>query len=327
MVQNPLISVIVPVYNVEDYLHRCVESILNQTYPHLEIILVDDGAKDNSGAICDEYALRDNRVRVIHQENGGQSKARNAGLDAATGEYIAFVDSDDYLAEDAYEAMLAMALREQVKLISAGRFDVSSRTGKVEAGLCPKCTEVISMEQMLGRMFTWNGCDCSPCDKLYHRELFRTVRFPSFRGNEDTAVLYRIVEQTDRVGMLDKPIYYYFHRPGSTSNEGLSPMTFHFHQGTEKIYPYIAETYPAVKNEVRYFRVRSLIYTLQSLDLATEADRNRYLDVYKEQKRNLREHLWFILTSPLFGRKERITHLLIGLGLYRPLRKFLTRNK
>ena len=103
MNQNPRISVIVPVYNVEQYLPRCVESILAQTYENLEILLVDDGAKDGSGAICDAYARQDERVKVIHKENGGLSSARNAGIDASTGEYLSFVDSDDWIEPDMYE--------------------------------------------------------------------------------------------------------------------------------------------------------------------------------------------------------------------------------
>ena len=105
--QNPLISVIVPVYKVEKYLHRCVDSILVQTYTNLEIILVDDGSPDRCGAICDEYAAKDSRIRVIHQENGGLSAARNAGLDVCSGEYIAFVDSDDWLDPEMYAVMMA----------------------------------------------------------------------------------------------------------------------------------------------------------------------------------------------------------------------------
>lgn len=101
--KDDLISVIVPVYNVEKYLHKCINSILNQTYKNLEIILIDDGSTDNSGKICDEYALKDNRIKVIHKENGGLSSARNAGLDICSGDYIGFVDSDDYIAEDMYE--------------------------------------------------------------------------------------------------------------------------------------------------------------------------------------------------------------------------------
>ena len=104
--KNPLISVIVPVYKVEQYLHRCVDSILAQTYTNLEIILIDDGSPDRSGAICDEYAAKDSRIRVIHQKNAGLGAARNAGLDVCSGEYIAFVDSDDTLPEDALEQLI-----------------------------------------------------------------------------------------------------------------------------------------------------------------------------------------------------------------------------
>ena len=114
MEKNPLISVIVPIYDVESYLPKCVESVLRQTYTNLEIILVDDGSPDNSGKICDDFAARDPRVRVIHKENGGLSSARNAGLDAAHGEYITFLDSDDWIAEDAYEHLLSVLRKYDV---------------------------------------------------------------------------------------------------------------------------------------------------------------------------------------------------------------------
>ena len=117
---NPLISVIVPVYKVEEYLARCVDSILGQTYRNLEILLVDDGSPDRCGVMCDEYASRDSRIRVIHKENGGLSSARNAAIDAARGEYIGFVDSDDWIEPETYEALLDMALAEKVKLVCAG---------------------------------------------------------------------------------------------------------------------------------------------------------------------------------------------------------------
>ena len=120
MNQNPRISVIVPVYNVEQYLPRCVESILAQTYENLEILLVDDGTKDNSGAICDAYARQDARVKAIHKKNGGLSSARNAGIDAATGEYLSFVDSDDWIEPDMYEKMMALMEKYGVRLVCAG---------------------------------------------------------------------------------------------------------------------------------------------------------------------------------------------------------------
>jgi len=144
MENTPLLSVIVPVYNVEAYVARCVESILNQTYKNLEVILVDDGATDASGAICDTFAAQDPRVRVIHKENGGLSSARNAGLETATGEYITFVDSDDWIEGDALEKLLAATLEHQVELVVGGRYDVDGKTGEKRLGLCPRRQEVIS---------------------------------------------------------------------------------------------------------------------------------------------------------------------------------------
>jgi len=148
MQQDILVSVIVPVYNVEEYLGRCVDSILAQTYTNLEVILVDDGAKDSSGAICDEYAARDARVRVIHKENGGLSSARNAGIDAAKGDWLEFVDSDDWIEPDAVESMLTLALEHRTELVVAGRYDVKAKTGERKIGLCPPKMEVISGEEM-----------------------------------------------------------------------------------------------------------------------------------------------------------------------------------
>ena len=178
MNQNPRISVIVPVYNVEQYLPRCVESILAQTYENLEILLVDDGTKDNSGAICDAYARQDARVKAIHKKNGGLSSARNAGIDAATGEYLSFVDSDDWIEPDMYEKMMALMEKYSVRLVCAGRWDVSSETGEKTLGLCPPKEEVISGEALVRRIFHWENIDSAAWDKLYHKSLFASVRYP-----------------------------------------------------------------------------------------------------------------------------------------------------
>ena len=141
MQQDILVSVIIPVYNVEEYLARCVESVLNQTYQNLEVILVDDGAKDSSGAICDRFAEKDPRVRVIHKENGGLSSARNAGIDIATGAYLEFVDSDDWIEPDAVESLLSLALAENVELVLGGRWDVSAKTGE----------NIFELKELLGK--------------------------------------------------------------------------------------------------------------------------------------------------------------------------------
>ena len=239
MEQTPLISVIVPVYNVEAYLNRCVDSILAQTYRNLEIILVDDGTRDNSDKICDEYARKDSRVRVIHKENGGLSSARKAGLDIAAGEYIGFVDSDDWIEPDGYAHMLRCLQKYDVKMACAGRYDVYSATGERKVGLCPKQEEVISGEEMARRIFLWDGCDSAAWDKLYHRSLLEEIRYPVGKICEDVPTTYRIALKAGRVVMCDKPFYNYYHRPGSITTTSVSEKNYHFCEHTQAVYDHI----------------------------------------------------------------------------------------
>lgn len=327
MQQDILVSVIVPVYNVEEYLGRCVDSILSQTYENLEVILVDDGATDSSGRICDHYAAQDHRVKVVHKENGGLSSARNAGIDVACGEWLEFVDSDDWIEPDAVESMLQEALAHQVELVLGGRWDVSAATGEKKKGLCPKCREVISGVEMVRRIFRWQNCDSSACDKLFHKRLFREIRFPYGKVVEDVPVMYRIVLDAGRIAMLDKPIYNYYHRSGSISYTTVSERNFHFSEHTAVIYPYILKNYPQLKQEARYLRVRSLVYSVQSVDLASREDYRKFALRCMEERRELRKHIVFVLSSTFFGRKEKITDLLLALGLYRSLRRIFTKQK
>ena len=321
MEQDVLISVIVPVYNVEAYLARCVDSILAQTYSNLEIILVDDGTKDSSDRICDAYAEKDARIRVIHKANGGLSSARNAGIDIARGEYIGFVDSDDWIEPDTYETMLELALRENAKLVCAGRYDVQSETGEKTVGLCHPRQETVSGEEMVRRIFTWENCDSASWDKLYHRSLFRQIRFPEGKIVEDVPIMYLIVLDAGRVALLDKPVYNYFHRPGSITTARISEKTFHFSQHTEIIYPYIQKNYPSLTREARYLRVRSLVHSVISVDLAAEEDRKAFHDQCAACRRQLRGHSLFILQSSLFSRREECIDLALAFGLYRLVRK------
>ena len=321
MQQKSLISVIVPVYNVEAYLPRCIESILAQTYENLEILLVNDGSKDSSGTICDEYARKDPRIRVFHKENGGQSTARNLALDAMTGEYVTFVDSDDWIEPDAYAPMMNLIRQEQVKLVSAGRFDVSARTDEKKLGLCPRKREVLTAEEMLGRLFTWDGCDSSPCDKLFHCSLFETIRFPSRSNCEDVAIVYKLVEAAGMAALLDKPIYNYYHRPGSTSYTTLSERTFYFEEYTETILPYVRQKFPSIYRQARYFRVRSLVHSVLSVDLAEPENRKTFASRGDQSRKALRKQLIFVLTYPGFGKKEKLINVLLAFNLYRFLRK------
>ena len=326
MSREKLLSVIVPVYNVEAYLPRCVDSILRQSYDNLEVILVDDGSRDGSGRICDEYAAGDPRVKVIHKENGGLSSARNAGLDTAAGEYLTFVDSDDWIEPDAYGPMIALLEESGAALVCGGRYDVDGKTGEKTLGLCPKKTERISGQEMAGRLFLWDGCDSSACDKLYRRRLFESFRYPEGKVCEDVCVTYRILLEAGTVVLWNRPFYNYYHRPDSITTASHSENSFHFSQHTAEIYPYIRDRYPNIEPQARFFRVRSLSHILLLLDQAEAETRQRFLEEYRQARKALRKHTFFFLTSPYFGRQERIRDLLLVLGLYRRMRPILHRK-
>lgn len=187
---NELVSVIVPVYKVEPYLDRCVASILAQTYPNLEVILVDDGSPDNCPALCDAWAQRDARIRVIHKKNGGQSDARNVGLDAASGAYISFVDSDDYIAENFIETLY--------DLLHEYHTDISAVHWKLVYADAPEVPAPLSSRNVT----LFQGAD--------------TIRFPVGRVMEDLGIAYKILLDAGQIVYSDEPLYYYYQRDGST---------------------------------------------------------------------------------------------------------------
>ncbi len=215
---TPLISVIVPVYRVEEYLERCVKSILSQTYKNLEVILVDDGSPDQCPAICDACAEKDARVKVIHQENKGLSGARNAGIDAASGEYLAFVDSDDYVSPHFIEELYQL-LQDTGCAIGQCRFSYVKGDGLVEEGDSAFCIyrgESL-MEQLYGPeekatcfVVAWN--------KLYRAELFKEtgIRYPEGRIHEDEATTYRLFHEAKKLAFLDRALYGYYTENGGS---------------------------------------------------------------------------------------------------------------
>lgn len=212
-----LISVVVPVYNVEDYIHKCVDSIINQTYRNLEIILVDDGSTDNSGRICDEYAEIDERIKVIHKENGGLSDARNAGIDISKGDYLGFVDSDDYIDADMYRILMNNMKNADADISTCVRI---MYTGDDSIPLCEENTTVcLNSYDAIKDLFTKNRFVYPMAwDKLYKREMFSNIRFPVGRLYEDAAVMYHIFEKADKIVATEKQMYYYVKRQGSITS-------------------------------------------------------------------------------------------------------------
>jgi len=209
----PKISVIVPVYKVEPYLCRCVDSILAQTFTDYELFLVDDGSPDRCGEICDEYAEKDDRIRVIHKPNGGLSDARNAALDLMTGEYVAFIDSDDWAAPDMLESMYRAAVEHQCDMAVCNICNAYS--GGIREDLyVPAIKErVVEGEERYETLY-----QPSACNKLYKSYIFKELRYPKGRMYEDTFIYHDILKQIDKLVYTGKTSYFYFVRTDSIMN-------------------------------------------------------------------------------------------------------------
>lgn len=217
--ESPLITVIVPVYNIKEYLPRCVASICGQTYDKLEILLVDDGSTDGTGVLCDELAGKDARIRVFHQQNGGSSSARNLGLDHASGEYIGFVDSDDYIDSKMYQNLYDAILAYHVLVAQTGR-DERDEQGRRLPDICvpPAGPERIGSRDFLKELLMHRG-DCSFCTKLFHRSVLETRRFPVGALNEDFHFLIELLPEIGDIVSLPEQAYHVFYRMGSNSRK------------------------------------------------------------------------------------------------------------
>lgn len=215
-----VVSVIVPIYKVEKYIHKCIDSILNQTYKNLEIILVDDGSPDACPQICDAYARQDERIKVIHQENAGLSAARNAGLDVAQGEYICFVDSDDYVTEKFVEILYVTVKRYNTLLAMCNHVCVN----EIGKSLCVKNNiyvkdEIILEKEIHSRVMKKHTHMCVVAwNKIYHKSLWENIRYPVGKVCEDEYIFCKIVSQCEKIACSSMPEYYYRIRSGSITS-------------------------------------------------------------------------------------------------------------
>lgn len=239
--KTPLISVIVPVYKVEKYLNRCVDSLLAQTYQNLEIILVDDGSPDRCPEICDRYAQEDKRVRVIHKENGGLSDARNAGIDAATGEYLAFVDSDDYVDAGLYAALMRALLQSGDRLALCGFQKVTDEGGLIKKTPMRFPARLSEDEFWYQLFFPYRDLGTVAWNKLYHKSLFEDLRFPKGAIHEDEWLVHHYVSRAGQVSVVNECLYFYVVRGGSITAQPLSPRSLSILEAFSQRLAYFAE--------------------------------------------------------------------------------------
>ena len=301
----PLISVIVPVYKVEPYLDRCVQSIVEQTYTNLEIILVDDGSPDNCPAMCDAWAERDRRIKVIHKENGGLSDARNVGMAAATGEYIAFVDSDDWIALEML-ARLHQALEKDQSDIAACTVEMVWEDGSQNQFLTVQTDCVLDrleaqkalLEESLLKQPVWY--------KLYRRDTIGDIQFEIGKYHEDVYWSYQAIGNAGQVSLIDYVGYFYWQRAESIMGESYSLKRLDAIEAYERRYAYIAEDFPELEQSARLSILSNCIYHGQmALKYLQENDQENafaYLNAVKAKysfshrdyaNQKLTHRLWF----------------------------------
>lgn len=280
----PELSIIVPVYKVEKYLPKCIDSILAQTFRDFELILIDDGSPDNCGAICDEYAARDSRIKVIHQANAGVSAARNAGLDIASGTYLGFVDSDDWIEPEMYGDLVAVAQQEKADVVCSQMFINSDPL------LRTNCIHKYSGDELMVELFSRpSRITGSSCNKLFLRERIITQRFPEdTRIWEDHIFLFYCFSSNCRKGVLLDVPHYHYRKSETSASQGFQAITIPQEQ-------FIKYIYGPLKGLSAPVREQGINHFLDSLCVLVKQCRAYEQEIGKGQEKTIRKIKWVIL--------------------------------
>lgn len=281
---NELISIIVPVYNVKEYLEKCVDSILNQTYKNIEIILINDGSTDGSKELCDEIAKKDDRIMVIHKENGGVSETRNIGIDKSKGEYISFVDSDDYITPDFCET-LYKALKENNAEISSVKFRMVRENGEkiFEEGEdrynTPSIeTKIYEGNEIIKESLLMKSFKSYVCTKLYKKELLQDNKFKVGTNYEDLLFNYEVMKQANKLAYINKECYFYLKRRNSITatcseknlNDFIDVVIYKYNDLNNRI------------PEYKVYNIYTLIYSLISIGIKYIIANDKFIELEKK---------------------------------------------
>ena len=257
-----LITIIIPIYKVYDYLDRCINSIVNQTYSNLQIILVDDGSPDGCAVKCDEWLKKDERFTVIHKSNGGLSDARNYGMSIIYGDYVSFIDSDDYVAEDFFEVLLSTANKNDSDIVECGilRFYENGKYGECHDDLAIRNYSAYGglsalINENPFHQYVWN--------KLYKTNIMKEIRFEFGKLNEDEFWTYQVFGNANKVSKINKTMYYYFQRSSSIMGQGYNLRRLDALEGKWNRQKYIETHYPELALEAKLDFFGSCIYFLQ----------------------------------------------------------------
>ena len=279
---DPIISIIVPIYNVGEYLPRCIDSILNQTFKRFELILVNDGSKDNSGVVCDDYARKDTRIKVIHKSNGGVSSARNEGLYVAKGEYIGFVDPDDYIDKNMYEKLYRLCIDNNSD-IAICRFN-REINGKIQNK--ESTEEIIELNNMeaMNELFKGNLYRFSLCNKLFSKKCFNDVLFPEERIHEDLSTTYKLFDNSKKTVYINYCGYIYVRRENSILTSTYNEKRLQAFIAWDEIIEFIDKNYYEIIEQViatfTYWCVDNILYILNQVNNSKK--KNNYLNIIQK---------------------------------------------
>lgn len=311
MQKTPLISVIVPIYNVESYLEECVNSILNQTYKNLEIILVDDGSPDNCPSMCDNYQKLDSRIRVIHKINGGLSDARNKGLEIATGEYISFIDSDDFIEKNMYQKMMDSILENNAELCSCSiNLVYDDRIERID-----NKREILNDNYSVMKSYILDYNIKTPVwDKLYHKSLLNDLYFEKGKYNEDEFFTYILLSRVKKAVVIEDCFYNYRQREKSIMAD-YSPKRIDSLeaalQRTEFIYKNYPEFYVKAKYDLYIMCICNYKALIKSENL-TDENKEKYMEIIEEF---LRKQPWKLKEVFKLSFKNALRMILAGKSL------------
>lgn len=310
------ISIVVPVYNVENCLSYCVESLRQQTYKNIEIILVDDGSTDSSGEICDQYAREDDRIKVLHIENGGLSNARNTGVKESSTDWIVFIDSDDYYDHRAIEYLVELRDKYRVDLVATPVIEVrdyenSDFLGDFREKYSGKLDRRIALEQM----FYGNYVGTHSGGKLYKKEILLRFPYPNGMLYEDLALAYEHIASCENIAVSDLTLYKYYRRPGSIVNSKYSDRLLDFYKAMEWNRSYVERDYSGDRDMRRALNVRyvfnglHIVHAMLSSDMYAEVNkiRKEYIQYFKDvvpnsnvTKKNKMKYLLLLVSAKLY---------------------------
>lgn len=282
--ESPKITIIVPFFNSQASISKCITSILHQTLKDFELILVDDGSTDNSFDICREFAVHDNRIVLLQKENGGQGTARNIGLDIAQGNYIGFVDSDDFIDPDMYSIMLNACIENKAELAICGYNTFRSNRYKLKPLNC-EGKKIFNNFELMEAYLSTNLISGGPCNKLYSKELFAHIRFPSLRMREDAYIMPNLLRNVIKAVYVGRNLYNWSLKLGSTERSKFSMNNLDAIESTSSLYKVVEAYYPSLLPHVEYKRIETKVELMKRI-IFTNSFRE-YEDVYRRLKKEV----------------------------------------